>query len=167
MDTARNTSVKDVSLPKLLAMFFSPFAMFDRLETPQPQSDKLEVAGVRYRNSLFLFTCIDKHINRSAAVVAICFFSQGLFAVLQIGLFYLTTCVILLVATIHAAVLGIYRQVLNERVSKYAKIIDVERPKDRDEPEAFPRPPGAEVDHGTTVCGKPLVDRRRKPDRRK
>jgi hypothetical protein len=165
MKPERNPPLGELSLTRLLAMLFSPLAMRHMLEEVPDTPDRVEVAKVRYRNSLLLFEHIDRHITRSAIVIAACFFLQGLLSlVAQNQMLFVIVSELILAATVHAACLGIYRQVLHERVVKYAGIAGLARPAGRDPVEEFPRPDSEESNTQGLVDGrrpsKPRCDHR-------
>ncbi len=140
MDTERDQTLKDASLPRLVALFLSPFALWSYQEKVASGLDEKEAAGVHYRNNLFIFSRIDEYIGRWACVIWGCFVVLALltFAV-QSAYVYLAVSAVMIGAIVHVAILGIYRHVLNDRIDRYANIIGVERPKARDEPKEFPR----------------------------
>ncbi|MDF1552943.1 MAG: hypothetical protein P1P84_07770 [Deferrisomatales bacterium] len=139
MDPKPGTAPTPVSLPKLLAMFFSPLALRHLLETPPPSGDVLETTGVRYRNSLFLFRHLDDYVNRSGAVAAGCFFAFPILAALPpVAPLGIAVTALMLIAVVHAVALGVYRQVLSDRIDRYAGILGVQRPDRREEPVEFP-----------------------------
>lgn len=121
-------------------MLFSPLAMRHLLEEVPETADRVAMARVRYRNSLLLFEHVDRHITRSAMVIAASFFLQGLLSLVVLHrTLFVVVSVLILIATVHVACLGIYRQVLNDRISRYALIAGLERPSSRDPVEEFPR----------------------------
>lgn len=144
MDPNPSTAPTHVSLLKLLAMFFSPLALRHVLEKPPPSHDILETTGVRYRNSLFLFRYVDAYVNRSGGVAVGCFFALPILAALPpVAPLGIAVTALMLVAVLHAVALGFYRQILNDRIDRYADILGVQRPASRDESAEFPPPDAA------------------------
>ena len=134
-------STRPSSLLRLVGLFFSPLGLRRNLESPPSSGDPLETAGVRYRNSVFLLPHMGRYVNRSAAVVLGCFFAQPLLAVTGAPTpLMLAWAALLLIAVVHAAVLGFYRQVLIQRADRCAAVLGIERPDDRDPPAEFPPP---------------------------
>jgi hypothetical protein len=167
MDREHTTAPRQVSLLRLVGMFFSPLALRPLLEPPPRSGDRREAVAVRYRNSRLLHRHLDAQIHRSAAVVLGCFFLQPVFSLLlPSALLYLALMVLMLAATLHAVVLGFYRQVLARRIDRCAGILGLERPDDREEPQEFPRDDAGGSGPGLKPTRKlPLRRRRGRPGR--
>lgn len=148
MQTERDMTLKDASLPRLVALFISPFALWGYLEKVGKNLSAEEAAGVHYRNSLFLFTHVDKYIDRWSKVVWGGFIGIFLLTFAVPSAFvYLVVSGVMMAAILHVAVIGVYRQTLNDRIDKYSKILGVERPRARDKTKSFPSlKPGESVE---------------------
>jgi hypothetical protein len=140
MDPKTNTLLNDVSFFRLVAMFLTPFAVKLTLEKVTPSHNKIQAAGIHYRNNLLRFSHMDEYIDRSASVVAGCFVALALLTfALPNATLYLAVSTVMMLSIFHLGVLGLYRHVLTDRVEKYAKIIGIKPPKVRDEPKEFPQ----------------------------
>lgn len=117
-----------VSLLKLVARYYSPFAL-PRQQVAESHATRREKARIRRNNLLYLRPFMRRYIFRSGQLVVGCFIASILFAsLLPLPMLAVAASIGLLLAVLHTVVLIFMQQWINELADRKATHDHTSRP---------------------------------------